>query len=375
MRLLSLLLVSVLAVTSPTQAEIVFSGESPSAGAFQVRELARGLGVPWGLEFVDEKTLIFTQRDGEIGLLEIDTGTIHAVGGAPPVRIGGQGGLLDVARSPGQSDQFYFTWVKDNGEGQGVTVLSRATLKARELVDWKDLLVSQSATDTGRHFGSRITFDQAGHLFFSVGDRGHRPNGQDLSTHAGTVIRLTVDGAVPPDNPFLDQPGALPEIWSYGHRNPQGLTYDAQNNRLWSIEHGPRGGDEINLIRKGENYGWAVPSYGKEYWGPFDVGEGEERPGMASPTKVYIPSIAPGSLVYYTGEAFKAWQGNLIAGALKLTHLNRVELDAQGNAVSEERLLESMGERIRALRVGPKGRLYFSTDSGRILRLEPQAAR
>ena len=169
----------------------------------------------------------------------------------------------------------------------------------------------------------------------------------------------------------MQQRSALPEIWSYGHRNPQGIFYDRKKRRLWSIEHGPRGGDEINLILPGRNYGWPVISYGKEYWGPVQVGEGTEKEGMEQPVKFYVPSIAPGSLIVYSGKAFPAWKGNLFAGALKLTHLNRVEIDSSGRAVAEERLLEGLGERIRALLESPQGWLYFSTDTGSIFRLRP----
>ena len=180
-----------------------------------------------------------------------------------------------------------------------------------------------------------------------------------------------LDGSVPADNPFVKNAHALPEIWSYGHRNPQGIAYDLQRQRLWEIEHGPRGGDEINLILPGRNYGWPVISYGKEYWGPVQVGEGTEKEGMEQPVKVYIPSIAPGSLILYSGKAFPGWKGNLFSGALILTHLNRVALDESGKAVAEERLLESLNERIRALVESPEGWIYFSTDSGKIYRLRP----
>lgn len=354
-----------------TAAELVLEGESAGM-PFRVEALAQDAGVPWGMAFLDQQRLLFTRRKGGAAILNIDNETLTELTGTPRVMADGQGGFLDVAVPPGDSagGWLYFTWVK-NQSGQGVTVLSRARLQDTRLVDWQELLVTRSATDTGRHFGSRIAFDGSGHLYFTVGDRGHRPNGQDLQTHAGSVLRLNLDGSIPPDNPFVGHNGALPEIWSYGHRNPQGLAWDAGHGRLWEIEHGPRGGDEINLIKAGGNYGWPVLSYGKEYWGPFDVGEGTEREGMESPVKVYIPSIAPGSLLYYSGDAFPAWRGNLIAGALKLTHLNRVELNDKGEAVAEERLLLPLGERIRALIQSPEGWLYFSTDSGRILRLRP----
>ena len=339
---------------------------------YRVETLARGLGVPWGLAFVDDRRLIFTERSGRVGLLSLDTRRVQYLEGAPAVMAAGQGGMLDVQPEPGYQPGgwIYFTYSKRVPQG-GATALARARLGQDRLVDWQDLLVTRSASDNGRHYGSRIAFDDSGHVYFSVGDRGHRPNGQDLSTHAGAIMRLKREGSIPMDNPFVGNPAALDEIWSYGHRNPQGLAWDRQHRRLWTIEHGPRGGDEINLVRKGLNYGWPVISYGKEYWGPLAVGEGTEREGMEQPVKYYVPSIAPGSLLVYSGEAFPQWRGNLLAGALKLRHINRIVLDAQGRAVDEERLLEDYAERIRALAEGPDGLVYFSTDSGQIARLAP----
>lgn len=339
---------------------------------FLVEEIASGLGIPWGMAFLNATQMLVTERAGRISRLDLATGARTPVQGVPAVRAQGQGGMLDVAVPPDfvPGDWIYFTYVKDQ-DGEGVTVLARARLSADRLVNWQDLLVTRSATDTDRHFGSRIAFDEEGHVFFGVGDRGVRSNAQDLGNHAGTVLRLWRDGRVPADNPFVNRPGALPEIWSYGHRNPQGLLYDRGNRRLWLIEHGPRGGDEINLVLPGRNYGWPVISHGREYWGPIAVGEGTEKEGMEQPVKVYTPSIAPGSLLLYSGKAFPAWQGNLFAGALKLRHLNRVVLDPQGRAVAEERLLGERNERIRALVESPQGWICLSTDSGRILRIRP----
>lgn len=256
-------------------------------------------------------------------------------------------------------------------EGDGATTLARARLNGNQLEQWQDLLISDSTSSTSRHFGSRIAFDDRGHLFFTIGDRGHRPNGQELGNHAATVIRLTLDGQIPADNPFINHSTARPEIWSYGHRNPQGIAYDRKTQRLWVIEHGPRGGDEINLVQPGRNYGWPVISYGKEYWNPFPVGEGTEKPGMEQPVKYYVPSIAPGSLLVYSGKAFPGWQGDLFSGALKLQHLNRVVVNQQASFVREERLLESLRERIRNVVEGPEGWVYLSTDSGQMWRLRP----
>lgn len=366
-----LILFLLLAMEVANAAEVVHRTRSSTGTELVVEELARGLGVPWALEFVDANSLLFTERRGALKRLQLEDGRVTPVAGVPRVMTGGQGGLLDIARARVRGQHWYYlTWVKEV-RGQGVTVLSRARLEGNRLIDWQDLLVTRSATDTGRHFGSRILVDGKGYLFFGIGDRGHRPNGQDLGTHAGKILRLTLEGEVPGDNPFVDQPGALPEIWSLGHRNPQGLALDPVHERIWANEHGPRGGDEINLLRKGGNYGWPILSHGREYWGPFAVGEGKEREGMVSPVKVYVPSIAPGSLLLYQGDAFPRWRGSLFSGALAMTHLNRVALNEAGEAVGEERLLETLGERIRALEEGPEGWLYFSTDSGRILRLRP----
>ncbi|MCP4338219.1 MAG: PQQ-dependent sugar dehydrogenase [Desulfobulbaceae bacterium] len=339
---------------------------------FQVEEVVSGLGVPWGMAFLSPSELLFTEREGAITLLHLDSGRRTVLQGGPIVFREGQGGMLDVAVPKGYSsgNWIYFTYSKEK-RGHGVTTLARARLSGDQLIDWQDLLVTKSATATSRHFGSRIAFDNQGHLFFTIGDRGERPNGQDLASHAGSILRLRLDGVVPEDNPFVLGQG-LPEIWSYGHRNPQGVAYDSEHNQLWSNEHGPRGGDEINLIMSGKNYGWPVVSHGKEYWGPVQVGEGNTKVGMVDPVKVYIPSIAPGSLLLYSGKAFMQWQGNLFSGALVLRHLNRVVLSDSGQVVKEERLLADLEERIRAVVESPDGWLYLSTDSGRILRLRPK---
>lgn len=351
--------------------QTLLTGQSEGM-AFRVEKVVSGLGIPWGMTFLSPSEILFTEKNGKIGILNPKNGKMTRISGGPPVRDAGQGGLLDVAVPPNYAPGgwIYFTYSK-NHQGQSVTALARARRKGNRLTDWKDLLVTRSQGEGGRHFGSRIAFDGAGYLFFTVGDRGFRPNGQDLSTHAGSVLRLHLDGRVPQDNPFVNRLNALPEIWSYGHRNPQGIAYDFVRKRLWIIEHGPRGGDEINWVLQGRNYGWPVISYGKEYWGPDQVGEGTHKEGMEQPTKYYVPSIAPGSLLLYSGKAFPRWQGNLLAGALKLTHLNRVTLNASGKAVGEERLLGALRERIRALIESPEGWLYFSTDRGRILRVRP----
>ena len=351
----------------------VIQSESMS---LRLEQVADGLGIPWGMSFLSANHLLVTERNGAVRLVEIGIdsvrGRVSRLNNVPDVLAKGQGGMLDVAVSPNYKKDgwIYFTYVKEV-KGQGATVLSRAKLVARTFSNWQELLVTKSTTQESRHFGSRITFDEHGHVFFAVGDRGVRKNSQDLSNHAGSILRLNLDGSVPEDNPFSKNKQLLPEVWSYGHRNTQGLAYDAENERLWSIEHGPRGGDEINLIHSGANYGWPIISYGKEYWGDIAVGEGTHRKGMEQPVKVYIPSIAPGSLLLYSGNALPGWKGNLLSGALKLHHINRIVLSKQGEVLKEERLLEDLDERIRALAQSPQGWLYFSTDSGKIFRLRP----
>ncbi len=352
-------------------AKIVFQEKSEQA-AIQVEQLAESLGVPWGMVFVGDDDILFTERSGSVGVLSLQSGKVTQVEGVPSVMAAGQGGLLDIAVAPGfkPGDWIYLTYVKNKG-GEGVTMLARAKLKNNAFTQWQDIFVSHSGSDTTRHYGSRIAFDGEGHIFFGVGDRGERPSAQDLTSHNGAVLRLHLDGSIPKDNPLRDNKKALPAIWSYGHRNPQGLAFDTANARLWLNEHGPRGGDEINLVLPGRNYGWPEVSYGKEYWGPFQVGEGTEKEGIERPKKVYTPSIAPGSLLLYQGKVFSGWQGNLFSGALKLQHINRVTVNSAGELIAEERLLKDFGERIRALTEGPDGLIYFSTDSGKILRLTP----
>jgi glucose/arabinose dehydrogenase len=342
------------------------------AVTYALERVIDGLGIPWGMAFIADNQVLVTEREGRISLLDTASGKRSALQGAPAVKADGQGGMLDVAVPPDfkRGDWIYFTFVRDKAN-QGVTVLARAKLVGNKLVNWQDLLETRSATNTTYHFGSRITFDETGHVYFGVGDRGVRPNSQDLTNHAGTIMRLKRNGSVPKENPYVGQANVLDEIWSYGHRNPQGIAYDKLHQRLWVIEHGPRGGDEINLVVAGRNYGWPVISYGKEYWGPLPVGEGTAREGMEQPVKQYTPSIAPGSLILYSGKAFPVWRGNLFTGALVLRHLNRVTIDKQAGAVGEERMLTELKERIRALAESPQGWIYFSTDSGKIYRIKP----
>ncbi|MAC47255.1 PQQ-dependent sugar dehydrogenase [Oceanospirillum beijerinckii] len=367
------ILLSCIAFLNPAQAaQYLFSGKSEGMN-FQLEKVISGLGVPWALEFLDDDQLLFTERGGKVGLLDITKAQVRYLLGVPEVTSYGQGGLLDLKKSPNFfADQtLFFTYSSEDGRKRS-TALASAQWKGGRLQGWRDVLVTQSKSGSGHHFGSRIAFDALGYLYFSVGDRGDRESAQDLTNHAGSILRIEGSGAVPMGNPFIKSKGALPEIWSYGHRNPQGLAFDENRGVLWAIEHGPRGGDELNRIRKGANYGWPVISYGKEYWAPISVGEGTHKVGMEQPEKVYIPSIAPGSLLLYSGQAFPEWQGDLFAGALALQHLNHLKLNQSGQVLEEERLLLGLSERIRALAESPQGWLYLSTDEGNIYRIRPE---
>ncbi|MCB9091485.1 MAG: PQQ-dependent sugar dehydrogenase [Halobacteriovoraceae bacterium] len=338
---------------------------------FGVEKIVEGLGIPWGFAFLDSENMIVTIKKGEIIVLNLKSKSITNIKGVPKVLDDGQGGLLDIHLHPNYPNVpwVYITYVEEI-ESQGATVLARFQLKNNKIEKFEKILVTKSRTSTSRHFGSRITFDNRGLLYFSVGERGVRKNAQDLSVHAGSILRLTDDGKIPSDNPFIQDEKKLSEIWSYGHRNPQGLVFDSKRNILWEIEHGPRGGDEINRLESGKNYGWPVISFGKEYWGPVAVGESTHKKGMEQPVYQYTPSIAPCGLEVYSGKLFKKWEGDLFTGALKLTHINRVVLK-DNKFVKEQRLLEKLHWRIRNIKEGPEGALYFSTDNGKILRIVP----
>jgi len=344
----------------------ILSASNAFANNWYAEPLAVGLNVPWGLSYLGNNKVIVSEKNGTIGILDLGNNLYQDIGRVPGVLVSGQGGLLDIAVSPFDPTHVYITYTKSARKAIETT-LARAIYANGRLSSWQDLLVTQSGSDGGRHFGSRITFDSQ-HLYFSVGDRGERDNGQDLTTHAGSILRVQTNGEAAQDNPFIAEDGKLDEIWSYGHRNPQGLFFDNQQQYLWSIEHGPRGGDEVNLIAQGANYGWPITSHGKEYWGPISVGESTDKEGITSPKKVYIPSIAPSSLILYRGNKHPELSGKLLAGALKLTHINILTIE-DNQIVAEERILEELGERIRDIEALPNGEIIFSTDSGKIYRL------
>ena len=342
-----------------------------SSSPFKVEKVAEGLGVVWAIEFISSDELLFTEKKGKLKHLHLKTGKITSLSGVPGVYTRGQGGLMDVVLHPKFKDNrlIYLSYSKKiKKEGQ-TTVIAKAKLSNNSLSDLREIFVAKPVLSSSIHFGSRMVFDKDYFLFVAIGDRYNRHFAQRLNTHMGKILRLTEEGNIPSDNPFRDRKSALGGIWSLGHRNPQGLYIHPETKQLWAGEHGPRGGDEINLILKGKNYGWPVVTYGKEYWGP-KIGEGVQKPGYENPVKYYVPSIAPGGLMIYSGKVFKKWKGDFFSGALVLRHLNKVSVK-KGKAVGEERLLEKLKLRVRAVTESPEGYIFIGVDKGQILKLSP----
>ena len=346
---------------------LVLPGMARERGPFEVETVVEGRGVIWGMEFLTPNKIIFTERAGKLSLLDLASKRVTAIEGGPSreeLAHTGQGGLLDVKLHPQflRNRSIFLTYSKRLAEKSYTTVLVQAELRGSQLQKVRELFRATPASPNNRHFGSRMAIKD-GQLFFSVGDRGERARAQSLDNDWGKIHRLNLDGTVPPDNPFVKNPKARPSIYSYGHRNPQGLAFHPVSGELWEHEHGPRGGDEINVIKKGANYGWPVISYGKEYWGPIAVGEGTARKGMEQPLKYYVPSIAPCGMDFYRGD--------LYIGALALSHLNHLTL-AENRITGENRLLASLRARVREVLAGPDGKLYISTDGGSIFKLSPR---
>ncbi|GAM58709.1 PQQ-dependent oxidoreductase, gdhB family [Vibrio ishigakensis] len=285
-----------------------------AAQGYELTQIGSGLSIPWSIEFVDKNTALISERNGSIVELNLDSGSKQALFKPDNVEASGQGGLMDLAIHPKHPQTIYLTYSKETSSGPKTTLAS-FHYQGGEVTDFKELYVSNTRSSSGRHFGSRIAIDENDHIYFSIGDRGTRDNGQDLQLDSGSILRLNGDGNSPKDNPFAKTKDGLDSIWSYGHRNPQGITFDKQTGQLWAIEHGPRGGDEINLIQKGANYGWPITSHGKEYWGPLKVGDAEHMEGIESPKLVYVPSIAPSGMVLYRGKNYPKLNGKLLAGA------------------------------------------------------------
>jgi len=343
--------------------------------AVRIDVLTRGLEHPWSLAFLPDARMLVTERPGRLRIVAAD-GTLdpEPVSGLPQaVSENGQGGLHDVVLHPefARNALVYLAYA-GKGEGGHGTELARGRLQGNRLIDTQVIFKALPKSRGGRHFGGRIVFDGAGHVLLGLGDRGDMPRAQRLDDHAGSVIRLNEDGTVPADNPFVTVAAARPEIFTYGNRNVQGAAINPWSGALWTHEHGPQGGDEINIIRAGRNYGWPVITHGVNYGSGTRIGEGTHKAGMEQPLYYWDPSIAPSGMAFYDGERFARWKGNLLVGALKYRLLVRLELDGD-KVLREERMLEDRVGRIRDVRVGPDGYVYLLSDEsdGVIARLGP----
>lgn len=369
-RLCSLALVLLTAPTSASHAERRLA---TIPGVAQLTEFAGGLDHPWSLAFLPDGRALITERPGRLRLVARDGTLSAALGGVPKVATGGQAGLFDVAVDPAFAGNklVYLSYMTETADGTELAV-SRARLSETALDDETMIYRERRPAAGSANLGSRLVFARDGTLFVTTGDRFNlRDEAQNLASPLGKVLRINPDGTIPKDNPLVGRKGARPEIWSYGHRNPEGAALNPSTGQLWTVEHGARGGDEVNHPEAGKNYGWPVITYGVDYSGAR-IGVGTHKAGMEQPVYYWDPSIAPSGMMFYTGHKFPAWTGSLFVGALKSQLLSRLTL--QGDRITgEQRLLEGLQERIRDVRQGPDGFIYLLTDSseGRILRLEP----
>lgn len=358
-----------------------FAGIDPPAGTVateamgvRIDTVAKDLGIPWGMTFLPNGDMLFTEREGQLYRLTA-AGDKQQISGVPEVLARGQGGLLDVELHPqfAENNLVYVSYSKFKEEGEetlSTTAIARGKLVGNRLEGTEDIFVAQPFSTKRHHYGSRLEFDPDGYLYFSVGDRGNRDeNPQNLDNHCGKIHRIYDDGRIPEDNPFVGQEGALPSIYSYGHRNPQGLAMQPGTGLMWDHEHGPRGGDEVNLIEKGKNYGWPVISYGLNY-NMTTFTDDLEKEGMEQPDLYWVPSIAPCGSTFVNGDLFPAWKGDLLVGSLRYHYINRCIVE-DGKIVGEEMLLKNIG-RVRAVEESPDGHIYIAVEGpGVIFRLSP----
>ncbi len=342
--------------------------------SFRIVPLLAGLENPWSIAFLPDGRMLVTERAGRLRLVTQDFKLDpKPIDGLPEVIANGQGGLFDVVLHPQHAQNGWIYWAYNApGTGGWGTALARGKLQGQRMTEVQVLFSMQPKTRSAHHFGGRIVFDAAGMVYLTLGDRGDKDRAQKLNDHAGSVIRLHDDGRVPNDNPFVQRAGALPEKWTLGHRNMQGAAINPQTGELWTHEHGPQGGDEVNVIRPGLNYGWPVVTYGVNYGLGTKIGEGQSKPGMVQPLQVWVPSIAPSGMAFVSGSQFSQWRGSMLVGALRGQMLVRLTLEGD-KVLSEERLFQGRPGRVRDVRMGPDGLVYLLTDDpqGALLRLEP----
>jgi glucose/arabinose dehydrogenase len=346
--------------------------ERSDKGDFEIVTVAGGLERPWGLAFLPDGRMLVTERPGRLRIVSADGSLSEPVAGLPKVAATGQGGMLDVALDPDfANNQLIYLSFNEPGRGGSGTAVLRGRLVGQQLEDPDIIFRMDPKLSGGRHFGSRLVFLPDGTLLVSLGDRARQDRAQDLSNHQGTVVRINPDGTIPDDNPFKDREGARPEIYSYGHRNVHGLIRDPETGTVWAHEYGALGGDELNILQPGANYGWPAVTHSRNYSGTI-ISRKTEAPGIEPPVTYWTPSISPSGMTVYRGDKFPQWQGDIFVGALTPGHLRRLGMEGK-QVASQETLLEGVGSRIRDVRTGPDGYIYVLTDSrdGRLLRLEP----
>jgi len=339
----------------------------------QIVEIVKGLEHPWGMAFLPDGRILVTERPGRLRVVKDGQLEVEPITGLPPIAAKGQGGLLDVVLHPRFTEnQLVYLSYTAQGSGGVSTEVARGKLVGRHLDNVEVVFRQLPKSNSGRHFGSRLVFDRNEYLYITLGDRGEQNRAQIPDDHAGSVIRLHDDGRIPPDNPFVNKKGWAPEKFTLGHRNIQGAAFHPQTGDLWTNEHGPQGGDEINTIRAGTNYGWPIITYGVNYVIGTRIGEGTHKPGMAQPLYYWVPSIAPSGMTFYFGDRYPSWHGNLFVSSLKDRMLVRLSLDGD-KVVGEERFLRDVIGRIRDVCQGPDGLLYLLTDErdGMLARLDP----
>jgi glucose/arabinose dehydrogenase len=366
-----LIIISFISIVACAQKhKSIVIAEDPTTIDYTTEVVVPKLDIPWGFVFLPDGALLITEKAGK--LIHFKDGVKTNIDGLPEVYLRGQGGLMDIELHPNYSENgwLYITYSSSDGEGEGGnTALIRAQLIDTKLTSVERLYKAEPNSKRGQHFGSRIEFDNDGYLYFSIGDRGNRDvNPQDITRDCGKIYRINDDGSIPNNNPFLEFPGAKTAIYSYGHRNPQGMICHPDTGEIWVHEHGPRGGDEINRIKKGGNFGWPLISYGINYSGTSFTDD-TYLPGMEQPLFYWVPSIAPSGMAYVTSDVYKDWKNNLLIGSLKFEYLERLVLD-NNKVVKREKLLEGMG-RVRNVRQGPDGYIYASLESIGILKIVP----
>lgn len=369
-------------VQPPAGGAVVVDQEVPVEGGFRRVTLLDGLEHPWAVAWLPNGDLLITERPGRLRLVSAGQLQAAPVPGVPDVFAEGQGGLLDILLHPDFADnrRVFFTYAHGSDEANRTRV-ARATFTGATLSDWQVIFEVATAKSGGQHFGARLLWLPDGTLLVSIGDGGNPPvrldgdwirkQSQNKASHLGKIVRIGDDGAIPADNPFVGDPEADPAVWSYGHRNIQGLAFDPLREAVWASEHGARGGDELNRLRAGGNFGWPAATYSREYVGGLRISAHTSKPGMEDPLVVWMEAIAPSGLAVYTGRHFTRWRGDLFVGGLRSEDIRRIDLDADGRVLGQTAL--PIGQRVRDVRQGPDGLLYVLTDEpdGRLIRLEP----